>query len=1563
MVVADQGTSDEDDDAIWLERASEEDLRAHAEEVRRIMLEHDVSPPSSPPADTTPTRSSLHDGVHAEEEREPEREARGAGAIGIGDHDPELRRASSALVDIIAEGKDAAAQDDGVEHVEGVMFRKLVDKHGKGMKLPEPPSDANDIVHYGDPGDEEEEGDDVLVSGALMALAQASDVERAWLRPKRAPAIAAPAIDAPDGSPDNLTKFGNYNVSRASWLGSLSFHIPQAEGSATILAARRGAGRDATLAVGTSSGSALVFRIPSLMDPWSAPNVKCEPPPAMPGDKGPMKITAMDVSFGTDAYVAVGYANGAIAVHDVSSLAEGQSATDVPATKVIRQPEHRDAPITALAFAHCRHQAESSGSVPDSKKVSQSIQGTAKAAIGAMGIGYVFTLISCDASGTICTHALSVVAPGMRMLRRSPVVSITSKFRQTLGSAIYHCSVLPITRGAFVALLSPAEVTLLRINLRVGSEIDGIVLVGKVAAPSSSTMGALPVVSWSRGLDESKEPKFVVCWNRTARLVAVGGASSANASTVSVIREWIVDNHVVGLHWIDGDRIIAISEQGHISILAASGDSIAAGSEVGTLDSILMQESPIRQTLAHDRSFYGSSQALQVSSDAEFGVKQIEGHSAVAVVGRNGSIAYSMLLSRPSRARVLFSRYAGKPHYALVGAIEMLKQNTIGSEARYLREEIIRILDASMKSNLETGEYDLAARDVFDACMAIAENELVSGHVSSFDESEAISKFLWQEAFQSFSAIQSETCLAAFTNALENAIMKAYDGDAGAGQSSGFERMLRVPPEVMQKLVESLSSQPERIESCVVRMPIMCLDFNQIARLCTSNGLHSAFAYLYNQGLGDAMTPAIEMMKAIQKAQGQDAKLGLLRKFAVYVACTFKGQKYPPADLSVLSPGTSSSKHTENISTMVEREEKLHLVRTQMLKFLLFFPQASLHKDGSMPAHGLSGPVLRGMLSIDTDLTLSLLLCAFEVWDSLALDVINAEGLPMERGVKGSSEEDDRTALQLSVDVLSKEAELSEQTGSVGIANAGCIWMFIAYQVSIGRARLGSKNGNELLARVLEHLCLASKTVKDATKHNAFERASLRLVEAWWSANNSVEHSERIMVLANQSHMYLLCARVQMYLEHYQDAVAYLIRHVEDGTPAHDAQAKQKRSGTTFRVLAEILSVKGPSQHKAKGAVTSKLKALTTIDAGRTAELIGTIQPKGVDGASRESQELQNRSGGMEEGFVLVEHYIEALCQINPEAVLPFLQRNEGQYRLGTILHMVLGDNDGDSASICCDDAAVYVLERLGDIHAALDVFLAVIKNGLYAVSKALVGRQKPKEACNVHDLPEALAVKDILTSALGLCYRNSKLMGEEEGEDMWFQILAIFLYPARDVKNAASDTKDESVSQTLSAMQAFLSTLTKVTLVAMADAMKLSVVAKRLVEKHSGSSLSSFRDTIVAMLEACGREVGVLSTAKKVIDTQAVLAREAIVAQRRRRVKRVEMAPNPSHAHASTKKPWSSDGPGRFQSLSLAPPPGSELYLIGTGNRGHLVRRKPSSLPRKATVEVLFALSSDDEY
>ncbi len=119
----------------------------------------------------------------------------------------------------------------------------------------------------------------MLVSGALMALAQASDVERAWLRPKRAPAIAAPAIDAPDGSPDNLTKFGNYNVSRASWVGSLSFHIPQEEGSATLLAARRGAGRHATLAVGTSSGSALVFRIPSLMDPWSAPNVKCEPPP------------------------------------------------------------------------------------------------------------------------------------------------------------------------------------------------------------------------------------------------------------------------------------------------------------------------------------------------------------------------------------------------------------------------------------------------------------------------------------------------------------------------------------------------------------------------------------------------------------------------------------------------------------------------------------------------------------------------------------------------------------------------------------------------------------------------------------------------------------------------------------------------------------------------------------------------------------------------------------------------------------------------------------------------------------------------------------------------------------------------------------------------------------------------------------------------------------------------------------------------------------------------------------------------------------------------------------
>ena len=105
-----------------------------------------------------------------------------------------------------------------------------------------------------------------------------------------------------------------------------------------------------------------------------------------------------------------------------------------------------------------------------------------------------------------------------------------------------------------------------------------------------------------------------------------------------------------------------------------------------------------------------------------------------------------------------------------------------------------------------------------------------------------------------------------------------------------------MPPEVMQKLVETLSSHPERIERCVIQMPIMCLDFNQVAKLCIHNNLHTAFAYLYNEGLKDVLTPATEMIRGILTCETPESQLNLTRKLCVYVAYCFRGMRYPPAD-------------------------------------------------------------------------------------------------------------------------------------------------------------------------------------------------------------------------------------------------------------------------------------------------------------------------------------------------------------------------------------------------------------------------------------------------------------------------------------------------------------------------------------------------------------------------------------------------------------------------------------------------------------------------------------------
>ena len=1581
-MVEEESQGPRDEEEVWLEGATEEDLERHAERVSELFERYGISPASSPSVSGTSSPAP-------EEEYREEPESSDTGdkrptvapsrglEVQLRHHQEQAlrHRRNSSLITTIVSQESREASRSAVPEMRSTLFSKTLRKQvqsaieptegSSGSRtpsmLPEPPRgepgaglglDAERPMDP-EPANRSEEAGSDLVSPFLDSLYEAERSELSWLRPRRGSAPAEPPetpnpTTAESGGEDAMS-VGGMAISRNSWLGTLDLDAGPEDGSPIIASSRTLPDDSGVLAVGTGTGVVLVRVVSDLSSPRGTPTLRCEPPPPAGPQEKNLKVTCLATSFGADDYVAVGYSTGAVALYDTSDLTEAQRGETVSCqpVKVIRQPETKDVAVTSLAFTFCR-QVSGEGAEAADQGRQKSLRGTAKAAIGAMGMGKVCSFLACSANGLVCSHSISVVAPAVSFLRRAPVLSVSTKIRGRLESGILDCSAFVSQAGVLAAIVLQNSITVVQLPLSENQENAQMATLGKVSKPASGGFGAVPCVCWRMVGPLPNALELLVSWDCIAQSVSVkpttGSEIEGGESLVHVVHEWRLEQAVASMHWLEHSGMLAIcSEHGHVALSACQAGTYHQGLQV--VESIFLQDSPARQAAVHERSFRGSTASIS-SLEFPYATPEashettMQGQAALSIVCNNGKMVYILLLSPLSRAIALFSKNVATPERALRSSLDMLASGCIAENRDGLIKQILVTLDATMRKEIHEEKYDVAAKTTFSACLEIAESQVKCNDISMLDDSVAIRDFLWQDAFSAFS--ENESSISAFTRALEEAIMKQVG--AGGGNLPGSET-IRVPPEVMQKLVESLSAHPERIERCVIQMPIFCLDFNQVAKLCILHNLHTAFAYLYNEGLKDALTPAIEMIRGLLKCETTEAQVNLMRKLSVYVGYCFQGMRYPPVDQSkTLNIGRSVGSQNEPLTDLVQKEEQLHTVRAQLLKLLLLCPVRDLLQPGmATPLLNsediLSGPVVRLLLRVNSFLSLSMLLCAFEVWDAASADILEANVLQHTSGSPIQGNPDGSTALQLTVDVLSQEAEECERMGSEGMACAGCVWMFIAHEVASGRARLGSSTGAQLLARVLEHLCLAASTIQDLKRRESFERAALRLVDEWWDINCSPDLAERIGTLALNTKLYLLCAKVQMLCGDYGKAVDFTLKYINeldrDGVHGDEKEVsaiRHRRCEAIFKMLNDLLSIEGKGRAEARQAVTSKLKDFTRIDGNRTAHLIGTIQSSTGDGDGLGGQ-VQNRAEDLE-NKLLTENYIEAICQIDPDAVLSYLQRNEGNYRLDAVLQVIM--NFAAEGTFTCDDAAVYLLERLGDIGGGLDIILRVVRTGLALLLAKLT---ESEGRGNIHLILEGRATRECLRAAFELNFRNSQLLDAPEREELWFKILATFVNPAHDAALAAPAATTGS-KQVLKEMQSFLSTCMRDTITAMSAAMPLTRVAARLVQEHSGSTLSSFREILSDLLQACGHEVDVLATAKRVFDSQQCSSRLAKWAISKGSVNRKELRISEREEGVRRKgtSSWLNNvSPAMFSSaesqhlhLQLAPPPGSELVALG---------------------------------
>uniref|UniRef100_A0A915K9W9 Vacuolar protein sorting-associated protein 8 central domain-containing protein n=1 Tax=Romanomermis culicivorax TaxID=13658 RepID=A0A915K9W9_ROMCU len=113
------------------------------------------------------------------------------------------------------------------------------------------------------------------------------------------------------------------------------------------------------------------------------------------------------------------------------------------------------------------------------------------------------------------------------------------------------------------------------------------------------------------------------------------------------------------------------------------------------------------------------------------------------------------------------------------------------------------------------------------------------------------------------------------------------------------DRLVDPPPSLIQEFIAHMEREGlySVIESCVVHLPVHCLDLHQVMTFCRDRNLYDAIIYIFNYGLMDYMTPMMEMLQILGEIlelkdflSDEDVRLG--NKLLLYVTCCLNGRSY-----------------------------------------------------------------------------------------------------------------------------------------------------------------------------------------------------------------------------------------------------------------------------------------------------------------------------------------------------------------------------------------------------------------------------------------------------------------------------------------------------------------------------------------------------------------------------------------------------------------------------------------------------------------------------------------------
>ncbi len=631
----------------------------------------------------------------------------------------------------------------------------------------------------------------------------------------------------------------------------------------------------------------------------------------------------------------------------------------------------------------------------------------------------------------------------------------------------------------------------------------------------------------------------------------------------------------------------------------------------------------------------------------------------------------------------------------------------------------------------------------------------------------------------------------------------------------------------------------QRVEQCLMRMDVKLLDFDQVARLCREHKLASALVYLYNTGRDDYMTPLDFLFESI----ASENKSGTARvratglRILLYISLALQGQRFPTGVIPL------------NRQTKVKQDILGYLFdgKLERIKTLISFDAAETFRILSVAME---------------DRTLADLHAGFV--DQLQKLMVDPKLKPW-KAWREQKSTFPFTATQL--------------TG---------FFVFLARTIAAGNVTVTS-NTFQLM---LSHLVLDD----DSNTRAERQQAILLIIR---STPSSQFDEGQLHMLAQGAEMYEVSELFYMKQKNYRKVVQCAI----DGSK-HDKKH-------VFKVLAVLMTdvqLSDQDRETVKKTTMASLEQLIEVDAEAASMIImehfaGDEYTKTVheldqhprlqykllrgivnhhvtgEGGARWEQILQDFQMGQE----LTETYIRLLCEFDPSEVCQYLMKVQ-DYRHDVCLELVKRHK--------IEDAAMYLLERTGDLKGAMGSILKALETRIAEMKKAYSSLTKVDQGLT---MPEEKAVLDILNVAVGLCQRNSNKEKKDANSQLWFMVLDRMVIPAEKTRPVATTrarqtTKMErpttaapSFDAPAAKLKQTFNFLMREVLRQMMTYVALPAILDKIVRDHAKSEFAEFKDVIYNMLETFHYESSILGLANHVLERDMFDATSALRKRRAR--------------------------------------------------------------------------------